>query len=606
MSAGKRFRFSIDRGGTFTDIYCEIVDEQGNLKSRVLKLLSEDPANYRDAPTEGIRRLLEEGTGEPYPRQEKVKTHAIEWIRMGTTVATNALLERKGERIALVTTIGFGDLQKIGNQSRPKIFDLKIVRPELLYEEVVEVDERVVLVTDHNTHPYPADQIIVGKAQDKIFIEKSIQKEAVAAQLQSIYNKGIRSLAVVFIHSYTYSQHEQDVKEIASKIGFTQISCSHEVMPMIRAVPRGGTASVDAYLTPVIQRYLSSFRAGFDEHLSAVKVSFMQSDGGLTPMENFFGNRAILSGPAGGVVGYARTSEEVLKVAPPALSQANTQSSGSITTTSASTATSPLAVIGFDMGGTSTDVSRYAGRYEHVFESMTSGVLIQSPQLDINTVAAGGGSRLFFRNGLFKVGPESAGAHPGPLCYRKGGYLTVTDANVLLGRLPPHLFPAIFGPNEDLPLDVETVKDAFDSLTQEINEFFAKAVTNASTKTLYTPEEVALGFLRVANEAMARPIRNLTTNRGHALPRHVLGTFGGAGPQHCCALGMALGLPHAIVYKHSGILSAYGLSLSDIVVEKQEAAGSGVLSHNLDYVESRFRDLETQVRGELGRQGFSV
>lgn len=577
-----RFRFSIDRGGTFTDIYCEVLDRdlQHVINTRVVKLLSEDPANYRDAPTEGIRRILEEESGIPHPRGQPVRTCQIDFIRMGTTVATNALLERKGERTALLTTAGFADLQTIGNQSRPKIFDLEIRRPDLLFEKVLEVEERVILVKDYEEHLHPAEKIQMGKSHEKVLVEKDLDEEEVCSKLQTILDAGIKSIAIVLLHSYTFPHHEQRIKTLAEKLGFEQISMSSEVMPMIRAVPRGGTTCVDAYLTPVIKRYLKSFSQGFDADLTKVNVSFMQSDGGLTPMDRFYGNRAILSGPAGGVVGYAITSE---------LSD------------SAQKSLDQIAVIGFDMGGTSTDVSRYAGSYEHVFETTTAGITIQSPQLDINTVAAGGGSRLFFRNGLFVVGPESAGAHPGPVCYRKNGYLAVTDANVYLGRIQPHLFPKIFGPKENEALDFEATRKAFEELTQEINQYGA---ANGANK-VYTVDEVAYGFIRVANEAMARPIRNLTTMKGYDVTKHWLSCFGGAGPQHCCAIAKSLGMRKILVHRYSGILSAYGLSLADIVVERQEPFNSGELSVSLDLATERLKVLESEARQELLAQGFS-
>ena len=360
MSSSKdsslRFRFSIDRGGSFTDVHCETYQkglkgsaDSGN-KQHVLKLLSEDPSNYSDAPTEGIRRILQQVTGEPHPRSSLVDTTRIESIRMGTTVATNALLERKGERVALVTTKGFADLQLIGNQSRPKIFDLEIKRPELLYEHVVEIDERVSLIKDGEVHGAVETEsnVQVGLSHEKLVITKVLDEEEVKLRLAEILALGINSIAIVLLHSYTFPDHEKKIKEIAEIMGFKQISLSSEVMPMVRMVPRGCTTCVDAYLTPVIKRYLESFSNGFDiDLMKNAKVTFMQSDGGLTPMNNFFGNRAILSGPAGGVVGYAKTSYQ------------------------------GTPVIGFDMGGTSTDVSRFAGSYEHVFESTTAGVTIQ-------------------------------------------------------------------------------------------------------------------------------------------------------------------------------------------------------------------------------------
>ena len=586
----KRFRFAIDRGGTFTDIYCEVLDNSGNVvKKPVLKLLSEDPMNYNDAPTEGIRRILENETGIPHPRSSPVNTSRIEFIRMGTTVATNALLERKGERIALLTTAGFGDLQLIGNQSRPKIFDLQIKRPDCLYEMVTEIDERVILVKDHTMKDFKESDIKVGKSHENLVVEKALDGSEVETKLRQILETGIKSLAVVFLHSYTFPDHEVQVKDIAINMGFEQVSISSEVMPMIRAVPRGGTTCVDAYLTPVIKRYLKSFSSGFDAGLAKVNVSFMQSDGGLTPMASFLGNKAILSGPAGGVVGYAITSEldHAARVRAAAVEGSTT------------TAPPPLSVIGFDMGGTSTDVSRYAGTYEHVFESTTAGITIQSPQLDINTVAAGGGSRLFYKNGLFVVGPESAGAHPGPVCYRKGGPLTVTDANVFLGRVQPHLFPAIFGPHENEPLDVEGTRKAFEDLTAEINRD-----SDVHGKT-YTAHEVAYGFIRIANEAMARPIRNLTTMKGYDVTKHSLACFGGAGPQHCCAIAKSLGMSQVLVHRYSGILSAYGLSLADVVVEKQEPFNSGEVSLSIVLANERLSVLESEARADLLSQGFS-
>ena len=565
-----RFRFSIDRGGTFTDIYCEVERGAGHKPySRVLKLLSEDPANYHDAPTEGIRRLLESETGVPLKRGLPLPTGQIEYIRMGTTVATNALLERKGERVALLTTRGFKDLQLIGNQSRPKIFDLEIKRPELLYEMVAEIDERVVLVKEGG---------VLGISNERLVVEKEIDAEQVKKVLHEVQARGIKSVAVVFMHSYTFPKHEQMVSDIATEMGgFSQISISSEVMPMVRIVPRGCTTCIDAYLTPVIKTYLDHFTVGFDKSLlqaeGSRKVSFMQSDGGLTPMKSFCGNRAILSGPAGGVVGYAKTSFH-----------------------SKSNAGLNVPVIGFDMGGTSTDVSRYAGVFEHVFETTTAGVTIQSPQLDINTVAAGGGSRLFFRNSLFVVGPESAGAHPGPVCYRKGGPLAVTDANVLLGRVQPSLFPAIFGPKENETLDLDGTVDAFARLTKEINAELGKE---------YSMDDVAYGFIRVANEAMARPIRNLTTMKGHDVTKHALSCFGGAGPQHCCAIAKSLGMRKIYVNRYSGILSAFGLSLADVVVERQQPFSGGELELSLELAEKHIESLEAEAVQELVSQGFA-
>eukprot|EP01038_Epipyxis_sp_PR26KG_P016356 gene16356-22292_t len=583
------FKFSIDRGGTFTDIFCEVDDLVSKTSKNVIhKLLSVDPERYADAPTEGIRRILETETGISFEKGKLIDTSFIESIRMGTTVATNALLERNGEKIALITTKGFGDLQIIGNQSRPKIFDLEIKRPDQLFVHVAELDERVILIKEENFSKYSESEIITGVSSEKLFVEKKISESAVRFALSKIKEQGINSIAVVLMHSYTYPNHEQFVKKIAFEMGFEQVSLSSEVMPMIRAVPRGGTTCVDAYLTPVIKTYLKSFTKGFVNNLSDVNVSFMQSDGGLTPMDNFLGNKAILSGPAGGVVGYALTSqyykyllhdknedEKVVDVVP---------------------------VIGFDMGGTSTDVSRYAGTFEHVYETTTAGITIQSPQLDINTVAAGGGSRLFFRNGLFVVGPQSAGAHPGPTCYRKYGPLTVTDANVLLGRIQCHLFPAIFGPNENELLDLNGTQKAFEELTKNINNYN----NENSTGKLYTVDEVAYGFIRIANEAMARPIRNLTTMKGYDVTKHALACFGGAGPQHCCAIAKSLGIRKILVHRYSGILSAYGLSLANIVVEKQHPFNSTEVSNAIHLAKEKLDAMEKEAINELINQGFSI
>ncbi|CAH0518836.1 unnamed protein product [Peronospora belbahrii] len=537
------FRFAIDRGGTFTDVYAEmdVLNAQGkvvDVQTHVIKLLSEDPANYPDAPREGIRRVLELMTGLPHPREKPVDTFKIQSIRMGTTVATNALLERNGERMVLVTTKGFHDLLYIGNQSRPKIFDLEIQMPDTLYDSVIEVDERLQLINNEKERLETDEKGISG---DYIRVMKDLDVDDITKKLQIVHDDGVKSVAIVLLHSYTFPRHEEMVRDIAMKLGFTQVSLSSEVMPMIKAVPRGFTTCADAYLTPVIKKYVASFCAGFGEGLDQVNISFMQSDGGLARMKHFHGHRAILSGPAGGVVGYARTTR------PPESDAAFEQP----------------AVIGFDMGGTSTDVSRFDGKFEHVLESVTANVTVRAPQLDIQTVAAGGGSRLFYKNGLFLVGPESVRAHPGPVCYRKNGYLSVTDANLVTGRILPEFFPKIFGANEDEPLDVAGSKRAFEDLTKEINAL------SGTDGAKYTMEEVASGFLRVANEAMCRPIRNLTQNKGYDISTHIVACFGGAGPQHACSIAKALGMSRVYIHRYSGILSAYGLSVADSVVDKQ-------------------------------------
>lgn len=533
-------RIAIDRGGTFTDIYAQIVrpndddPSKPNIEEHVLKLLSEDPQNYQDAPTEGIRRVLRLATSDLFPPGEPIDTKHIHSIRMGTTIATNALLERKGQPCAFVTTMGLKNLLEIGNQSRPDLFDLKVSKPSVLYEKVLEAHERVIL--DKTTTP------------PTIKVRTKLDEERLIKDLQKVRQSGISSLAVALMHSYMFPEHERQVRKIALSLGFTNVSLSSELTPMVKIVPRGFTATVDAYLTPKLRDYVSKFKHAFADNLQQTDVQFMQSDGGLCDIDSFFGFISILSGPAGGVVGYARTAYKFEKKAP-----------------EASESVAPLPVIGFDMGGTSTDVSRYAGRFEHVFETSTAGVTIQAPQLDVNTVAAGGGSRLFFRTGLFYVGPESAGAHPGPVCYRKGGHLTVTDANLLLGRIEPALFPHIFGPNADQPLDVDATRAAFDSLTAEINQHMREA-----GEAEMTPEIVADGFIRVANETMCRPIRQLTEAKGHDVRDHCLACFGGAGGQHACEIARSLGISTVFIHRFSGVLSAYGIALADSVVEAQE------------------------------------
>ncbi|XP_072007170.1 5-oxoprolinase [Engystomops pustulosus] len=571
MAGLEKFQFAIDRGGTFTDVFARCPGG----KVRVMKLLSEDPANYKDAPTEGIRRILEEETGCTYPRDRPLDTNRIEWIRMGTTVATNALLERKGERIALLITKGFRDLLHIGNQARPKIFDLEIRMPEVLYEEVIEVEERVVLHQKGCQLPKdPSLKTFIGSTGDSLELWEPINLEKLRSQLEYVLSRGIRSLAVVLMHSYTWSLHEQQIGDLARSLGFTHVSLSSEVMPMIRMVPRGYTACADAYLTPCIQRYLDGFSTGFQNQLKDLQVLFMRSDGGLTPMHSFSGSRAILSGPAGGVVGYAITTYQP---------------------------ENPQPVIGFDMGGTSTDVSRYAGEYEHVFEATTAGISIQAPQLDVNTVAAGGGSMLFFRSGLFVVGPESAGAHPGPACYRKGGPLTVTDANLCLGRLLPDYFPHIFGPSEDQPLSKKDTMRLFTELTLEINQFQQNRQGGGAS---LSTEGVAMGFIRVANEAMCRPIRSLTQAKGHDTSRHVLACFGGAGGQHACAIARSLGMKTVFIHKYGGVLSAFGMALADVVHEAQEPCSLLYSKDSFPQLEERMAALETQCIEALQQQGF--
>lgn len=588
VKEGRVLRFSIDRGGTFTDVFAEVPLEDGSIRHSVMKLLSEDPNNYPDAPREGIRRVLEEVTGKAHPRDAPLDTSRIDAIRMGTTVATNALLERKGERCALAVTRGFRDLLHIGNQARPAIFDLRIRVPDVLYEEVVEVDEEVILPLGaepdrrSGKHPQEDEKTYAPEGERKesvtgemVCVRHTVDLNALRKDLKGIRDKGIESVAVVLKNSYLYPDHEQQVGKVAKELGFKQVSLSSAVMPMVKMVPRGFTAAADAYLTPGILRYIHTFQSGFDEGLPDVNLQFMQSDGGLTPVDLFSGHKAILSGPAGGYVGYA------------------------LTTVWEGSEAGDQQVIGFDMGGTSTDVSRYAGTYEHVFESTTAGVTIQAPQLDINTVAAGGGSRLFFRRGLFQAGPESAGAHPGPVCYRKGGHLAITDANLVLGRILPDFFPKIFGPNENEPLDGDAARQVMEEVAKEVNSH-AKSAKQPEKSV----DEVAMGFIRVANETMCRPIRALTQMRGYDVAAHVLACFGGAGGQHACAIAAALGMRTIFVHRFSGILSAVGIGLADVVAEKQEPAAVPLNSGSVSQLEKRLAALEEQATSTLRDQGL--
>lgn len=566
----EKLRFCIDRGGTFTDVYAEI---PGKSDGRDLKLLSVDPANYEDAPVEGIRRILEEYTGEKIPRTSKIPTNKIEWIRMGTTVATNALLERKGERIALCVTRGFKDLLQIGNQARPNIFDLTVSKPSNLYEEVIEVDERVQLVVDESGDD-GLGSVVKGVSGEVVRVVKPVDEQGLKPLLKGLLERGISCLAVVLMHSYTFPQHELAVEKLAVDLGFRHVSLSSSLTPMVRAVPRGLTASVDAYLTPVIKDYLSGFMSKFDKGLGKVNVLFMQSDGGLAPENRFSGHKAVLSGPAGGVVGYSQTLFGLETEKP---------------------------LIGFDMGGTSTDVSRYAGSYEQVLETQISGAIIQAPQLDISTVAAGGGSKLKFQFGAFRVGPESVGAHPGPVCYRKGGELAVTDANLVLGFVIPDHFPSIFGPNEDQPLDIKATREEFEKLANQINSYRKSQDSSAKDMTV---EEIALGFVNVANETMCRPIRQLTEMKGHETRNHALACFGGAGPQHACAIARSLGMKEVLVHRFCGILSAYGMGLADVVEEAQEPYSAVYGPDSILEASHREDMLLKQTRQKLQEQGF--
>ena len=530
MTSGK-WDFWIDRGGTFTDIVGRRPD--GSLIAH--KLLSENPEAYRDAAVQGIRELLELKPGEPVP------AGAIGAVKMGTTVATNALLERKGEKTLLVTTRGFRDALAIGYQARADIFAKKIIKPELLYSAVVEVDERV-------------------RADGEI--EAAPDEAVIRRDLQAQFDAGFRAVAIVFMHAYRYPQHEQLAAKVAREIGFTQVSVSHEVSPLIKLVGRGDTTVVDAYLSPILRRYVEQVASelGADAEGGA-RLMFMQSSGGLTAADLFQGKDAILSGPAGGVVGAVETSR--------------------------------LAgfdrMIGFDMGGTSTDVSHYDGELERSFETEVAGVRMRAPMMSIHTVAAGGGSILHFENGRFRVGPDSAGANPGPKAYRRGGPLTVTDANVMLGKLSPELFPKIFGPNRDQPLDAAAVRAAFEDMAMIIGDG-------------RTPEEVADGFLAIAVENMANAVKKISVQRGYDVTNYVLTCFGGAGGQHACLTADALGISTVMIHPFSGILSAYGMGLADIRATRQKTV-SVALGEALDALPPVRDELTASVLQEMAAQG---
>jgi 5-oxoprolinase (ATP-hydrolysing) len=493
------WQFWIDRGGTFTDVIGRAPD--GVLSAR--KLLSENPRSYRDAAVQGIREHLGLKFG------EKIPAGTIGEVRMGTTVATNALLERKGDAMALVTTRGFRDALEIGYQARPKIFAKAIVKPELLYAAVAEIDERVL-----------ADGTI----------EKALDEVQLRAELEALKAKGFKALAIVFMHAWRYPAHEKRAAAIARSMGFEQVSVSHEVSPLIKLVGRGDTAVVDAYLSPILRRYVEQVAGELDVERTGARLMFMMSSGGLTAAELFQGKDAILSGPAGGVVGMAETG----------------------------LAAGFPRVIGFDMGGTSTDVAHFDGVYERAFETEVAGVRMRAPMMLIHTVAAGGGSILHFDGQRFRCGPDSAGANPGPKAYHNGGPLAVTDANVMVGKLAPDLFPAIFGPARNEPLDADAVSEAFAAMARDIGGG-------------KTPEQVADGFITIAVENMANAIKKISVQRGYDVTRYALNCFGGAGGQHACLVADALGMTTILVHPFSGLLSAYGMGLADIRASRQQA-----------------------------------
>ena len=518
-----RWQFWIDRGGTFTDIVAQRPDGQ----MQVHKLLSENPDRYTDAPIQGIRELMDIADGEAIPSEQ------IALVKMGTTVATNALLERKGDRTLFITTQGFRDGLRIGYQNRPDIFALQIVLPEMLYEQVVEVDERM-----------SAEGEIIQAITPAV-------EEKLLADLQAAYDSGIRSCAIAFIHSYRYPAHEQRAAALAQQVGFTQVSASHQVSPLIKWVSRGDTTVVDAYLSPLLRRYVDQIEQALiprnQDAQVLPQILFMQSNGGLTPAQFFQGKDSLLSGPAGGIVGAVQTS----------LTAGFDK------------------IITFDMGGTSTDVAHFrqenhASRtvtYERVFETELAGVRLRSPMMAIHTVAAGGGSILGFDGDRYQVGPESAGADPGPACYRKGGPLTVTDGNVMVGKLQPQFFPQVFGPAGDQPLDKAGVSDKFAVLAEEIL---------VETGRQRSPEQIAEGFLKIAVENMANAIKKISVQKGYDVGDYALCCFGAAGGQHACQLAQTLGMKSIIIHPYAGVLSAYGMGLADRRVLKEASVEVGL------------------------------
>jgi 5-oxoprolinase (ATP-hydrolysing) len=538
-----------DRGGTFTDIVAvtnnqTIIDRLSRHPERFLivslpkkqwiivyKLLSENPEQYQDAAIQGIRDIMGISSNEPIP------TEAIEVIKMGTTVATNALLERKGDRVVLIITKGFKDALRIGYQNRPNIFARHIVLPTMLYEQVIEIDER------YDAH---------GNELTPVNIQQ------VRNDLQAVYNTGIRSCAIVFMHSDRYPNHEQKIAKIAQEIGFTQISISHQVSPLMKLVSRGDTTVVDAYLTPILRRYVNQIAS----QLPGVKLMFMKSDGGLVAAQEFQGKDSILSGPAGGIVGAVQTSK-----------RAGFDS-----------------VITFDMGGTSTDVAHFKGEYERQLDSEIAGARMRVPVLAINTIAAGGGSILFFDGSSYRVGPQSAGSNPGPACYRRGGPLAVTDANVMLGKIHPQYFPSVFGIDGNLPLDKDTVIQQFTQLAQEIQ---------AATLNHCTPEQVAAGFIAIAVENMANAIKKISLQRGYDVSQYVLCCFGGAGGQVACLIADTLGMKKIFLHPYAGVLSAYGMGLADVRAIREGGVEQPLNQALIPKLHQLVEYLETQARSEI-------
>jgi 5-oxoprolinase (ATP-hydrolysing) len=516
-----RWSFSIDRGGTFTDIVARSPD--GRLLTR--KLLSDDPGRYEDAAVAGIAMLVAEHGSAP-----------LDSVKMGTTVATNALLERKGEKVLLAITSGFADALRIGYQARPDIFARNIILPEPLYERVVEMDERVTASGE---------------------VLRPLDLGAARASLEAAYRDGFRAVAIVLIHGWRWTAHEAALANLAHEIGFTQISASHRVGPLIKLVGRGDTSVVDAYLSPVLRRYVDRVVAALGED---ARLSFMQSNGGLTDASAFHGKDAILSGPAGGIVGMVKTAAEA----------------------------GFDKVIGFDMGGTSTDVSHFAGAWERTNETMVAGVRVRAPMLEIHTVAAGGGSVCHYDGARFRVGPDSAGAVPGPACYRRGGPLTVTDCNLVLGKIRADFFPAVFGPRGDQPIDSEAA--------------LARCAEIGGQAGL-SPEEVARGFVRIAVDAMANAIKQISIARGHDVTRYVLACFGGAGGQHACLVADALGMEKVMIHPLAGVLSAYGMGLADTIELRQRTFGRALGPEAMPALESLLSELVEEAQSALRTQG---
>ncbi|MFE6917497.1 hydantoinase B/oxoprolinase family protein [Streptomyces rubiginosohelvolus] len=526
-----RWEFWIDRGGTFTDIVGRRPD--GRLITR--KLLSHDPGRYDDAAVAGIRLLLGLDPGEPVPADR------VTAVRMGTTVATNALLERRGEPTVLLITEGFRDALRIAYQNRPRLFDRHIVLPESVHERVIEVPERI------DAHGSTVRPLELGPVRE---------------QLRAAHAEGLRSAAVVLMHGYRHPAHERAVAEAAREAGFPQVSSSHEVSPLIRLVPRGDTTVVDAYLSPVLGRYVDEVAARLD----GIRLMFLQSNGGLREAARFRGKDAVLSGPAGGVVGMVRTSQQA----------------------------GHDRVIGFDMGGTSTDVSHYAGEFERELGTQVAGVRMRAPMMSIHTVAAGGGSVLHFDGSRYRVGPDSAGADPGPASYRRGGPLTVTDANVMLGRVQPAHFPAVFGADGDLPLDADHVREEFTELADEVGRATGRRPDEA---------EVAAGFLEIAVLNMANAVKKISVQRGHDVTRYALTGFGGAGGQHVCAVADALGIDTVLVPPLAGVLSAYGIGLADATAMREQSVEEQLDAACRERVERLCAELADRTREALRADG---